>query len=144
MNVILCQRSKSKPRRHITNPVGVIIAVKMLCIQCLLLNFSDVWELDVYLRTIINHEDDIAKLLNAAVVADCLVLEGVISSSERDSVLLADDKISYLLEMVHEKNAYCNCFEILLQTGKQLPAHGRLWDILNETCKGMYTLKAPC
>ena len=114
----------------------------MLCIQCLL--FSDVWELDVYLRTIRNHEDDIAKLLNAAVVADCLVLEGVISSSERDSVLLADDKISYLLEMVHEKNAYCNCFEILLQTGKQLPAHGRLWDILNETCKGTYTLKAPC
>ena len=133
--MILCQRLKYKPRRHITNLVSVMV-IKCFYIQCLL--FSDVWELDVYLRTIRNHEDDIAKLLDPAVVADCLVLEGVISSSERDSVLLADDKTSQLLEIVHEKNAYCNCFEILLQTGKQLPAHGILWDILNDTCKGTH------
>ena len=93
----------------------------------------------MYLRTIEHHKDDIAGLLNPDVVVDCLVHEGVLSSAERDDILLPDDKVSCLIEKVHEKNAYCNCFEILLQTGKQLPAHGILWDRLNETCKGAYT-----
>ena len=92
----------------------------------------------MYERAIKYHEDDIAKLLDADVVADCLVSEGVFSSSDREDVISADCKVSCLLERVKEKNAYCNCFSILLQTGEQLPGHGRLWDLLNETCKGIY------
>ena len=92
----------------------------------------------MYCRAVENHTDDIAKLADPIVIADSLVSEGVFSSSDRSDIISAEDeeKIPCLLKKVEEKRAYCSCFVILRETGEQLPAHGRLWDILNDTCSG--------
>ena len=97
-----------------------------------------VWSQDVYQRAVENHRDDIATLVDPEVVTDCLVSEGVFSPSDQNYITSAegDEKISRFLEKVEEKRAYQVSFSILQETGEQLPAHGRLWDILNETCNG--------
>lgn len=97
-----------------------------------------VWSQDVYQRAVENHRDDIAILVDPEVVTDCLVSEGVFSPSAQNYITSAesDEKISRFLEKVEEKRAYQVSFSILQETGEQLPAHGRLWDILNETCNG--------
>jgi hypothetical protein len=98
---------------------------------------SDKLRVDVYKRAAENHREDIDLLVDPDVMADSLFSEGVFTESDQEYVATAGDgeKASRLLEKVEEKGAYFNCFSILHETGEQLPAHGRLWDILNDTCK---------
>ena len=92
----------------------------------------------MYSRAVNNHTADIQRLTDPTVVVDSLVSEGVFSQSDRSYIASAkdDDRIHRLLEKVEEKGAYHECFAILRETGEQLPAHGRLWDIPNDTCSG--------
>jgi hypothetical protein len=101
----------------------------------------DEWTRDVYSRAVKNHTDDICRLADLTVVVDSLVSEGVLSQSDRSYITSAkdDDRIPRLLEKVEEKGAYHECFAILRETGEQLPAHGRLWDILNDTCSDIHS-----
>ena len=95
---------------------------------------GDVWQLRVYQRAINSHMDDLAKLMDADVVADCLAREEILSSSDTRDVSLADDKCACLLEKIADRDAYRHFFTVLQQTG--LPAHERLSDILTDACKG--------
>ena len=100
--------------------------------------YIDEWTRDVYSRAVNNHTADIQRLTDPTVVVDSLVSEGVFSQSDRSYIASAkdDDRIPRLLEKVEEKGAYHEWFAILRETGEQLAAHGRLWDILNDTCSG--------
>ena len=95
---------------------------------------GDVWQSRVYQRAINSHRDDLAKLMDADVVADCLVREEILSSSDTCDVSSADDKCACLLEKIVDRDAYHHLFAVLQQTG--LPAHERLSDILTDACKG--------
>lgn len=98
---------------------------------------GDGWSYDVCENTVQAHRDDLIKFMDADVVADYLVSEGVFSSSDRENIFSADDKCVYLLSKVEDKRAYHDLFSILHQTGPQLPAHKILWDIL---CDGENTM----
>jgi hypothetical protein len=100
----------------------------------------DEWTRDVQSKAVKNHTDDIQRLTDPTVVVDSLVSEGVFSQSDRSYITSAkdDDRIPRLLEKVEEKGAYHEWFAILRETGEQLAAHGRLWDILNDTCSDIH------
>ena len=95
----------------------------------------------MYVKAVNDHGDDIAKLLDADLVADHLVSEGIFSPEDQSDLSTASDKVSCLLEKVQSKNAHHSVFSILLQTGTKVPAHGRLFDILYDTCEGTCSIQ---
>lgn len=102
-----------------------------------MLYLLDEWKLEVYVKAVKYNGDNIAKLMDLDLVANCLVSEGIFSSADESDVSTAGDKVSHLLKKVQSRNAYRALFSILLETGAQLPAHGRLHDILSATCSGI-------
>lgn len=97
------------------------------------------WRNDIYERAVKNHRDDLYMLMDAGVVADCLVSMGVFSSSDSDDVSSADNRCACLLAKIAEKQVYHHFFSTLLQTG-----HEKLWDILSRACEGKFKLEQWC
>lgn len=75
--------------------------------------------------------------MDADVVANYLISKGVLSSSDREDISSADNKCTRLLAKIADKHAYQELFSVLHQTAPQLPAHGKLWGMLNKSCDGM-------
>lgn len=105
--------------------------------MCCLFDSGDVWSKDVCEAAVRDHRDDLTKLMEPDVVANYLISAGVFSSSDREDISSADNKCIRLLDKIEEKGAYQELFSVLHQTGPQLPAHGKLWEILNKSCDGM-------
>lgn len=89
------------------------------------------------MKAVKDHGDDIAKLADADLLSDCLASEGIFSMADQTDVSTAGDKVACLLEKVQIKNAYHRIFSLLSETGTRVPAHGKLFSILNDTCDGM-------
>ena len=98
---------------------------------------GDGWSIDVCESAVQDHRDDLMKLMDADVVANYLISEGVFSLSDREDISSADNRCTCLLAKIAEKHAYQELFSVLHQTAPQLPAHGKLWGILNKSCDGM-------
>lgn len=90
-----------------------------------------------------HHREDVISLIDPDVMTDYLVKRGAISQSDANYITSErrsrEEEVLRLLEVVEREGVYHHCFSILRETGDVLPTHGRLWDILDETCNSKST-----